>query len=156
MAGGAQRGGGAWRIAAADDPALIAALRSHARHDDEFEVVVGGGWRELVRECHGQLEARFPEYELLAVKQKYGRLAFQAFPRPWREDRRAWSSEEHARLDEITDAFGERSETICEWCGSAGELRYRRRWELTLCDDCDARFPDPPYPLYGKPLKRSS
>ncbi|NEB69473.1 hypothetical protein G3I39_20815, partial [Streptomyces fulvissimus] len=40
---------------------------------------IGPGWRRLVLDCHRRIAAEFPAYELLAVKQKYGRLSFQAF-----------------------------------------------------------------------------
>jgi hypothetical protein len=39
---------------------------------------VGEGWRPLVEECHARLQAAFPDYELLAVKQKWGALELHA------------------------------------------------------------------------------
>jgi hypothetical protein len=60
---------------------LISRLRPRGR-DRQFEVAwVGEGWRGLVADCHDHLEAAFPEYELLAIKQKCGRFEYQAFPR---------------------------------------------------------------------------
>lgn len=123
---------------------LIAKLRAHAR-DGKFETAwVGEGWRPLVEECHERLVGLFPEYELLNVKQSYGALEFQAFPRAWVEGEQRWSLEELGALEAITDEFRSRSETMCEWCGAAAALRDWRTVELTLCDDCDGRFPDPP------------
>jgi hypothetical protein len=55
----------------------------------------------------------------------------------------------HADLGAIVGEIQERSEAICEWCGAAGQLRGWRNLELTLCDACDQRFPDPPYPAHG-------
>jgi hypothetical protein len=45
--------------------------------------------------------------------------------------------------------------TSVNGAGSAGRLREWRTRELTLCDACDRRFPDPPYPVYG-PLGHSA
>lgn len=135
-----------WCLDSANSDDLINRLRPHGR-DGEFEVAwVGEGWRSLVAECHERLSAAFPEYELLAIKQKYGVLAYQAFPRKWVQGERQWSDEEAAELHAITDEFRVRSETVCEWCGAAARHRPSRTIELTLCDDCDGRFPDPPWP----------
>lgn len=107
----------------------------------------GEGWRSLVAECHEALEQRFPDYQLLNIKQKYGALAFQAFPRPGKG---TWTEGEYTGLLDITDAYRDRSESVCEWCGMPGRLReWRRVEEFTLCDECDARFDDPPIPRPG-------
>lgn len=103
---------------------------------------IGPGWRRLVLGCHRRMAAEFPAYELLAVKQKYGRLSFQAFPRPWRPGERSWTSEEHARLHEILDATTARSESLCERCSAAARLRRTRRLWLTLCDACEVAVPE--------------
>jgi hypothetical protein len=58
--------------------------------------------------CHQAVVAEIPEYELLAVKQKWGALAFQAFPWLWKSDG-DWTDAEHARLHAVTDAFADRS-----------------------------------------------
>ena len=133
-----------WVLDPANSGDLIDQLRSHARSFDLEVAWVGEGWRSLVAECHGRLVAAFPDYELLAIKQKWGALEYQAFPRPWAEGQESWSPEEDAILGAITDEIRERSESICEWCGAAGRLREWRTLELTLCDACDQRFPDPP------------
>lgn len=132
-----------WVLDPANSPDVIALLKPHARYP--FDVVwAGEGWRDLVVECHEALQRRFPDYELLAVKQKYGALAFQAFPRPGQG---TWTHDEYGAVLAITDTYRARSEGVCEWCGAAGRLReWREVEELTLCDDCDARFDDPPFP----------
>jgi hypothetical protein len=48
------------------------------------------------------LQAAFPDYELLAVKQKYGALEFQAFPRQGASGEKAWTAQENADLKRIT------------------------------------------------------
>jgi hypothetical protein len=132
-----------WQLTDDDDAELLAALRRHARVGDELVVWTGPGWRSLVRQGHDDLVTAFPDYELLAVKQKYGELAFQAGPRPW-ADRGSWPADDLDRVHAITRALGQASARVCEWCGAPGELRPTRRLELTLCDACDRRFDDPP------------
>ena len=124
---GRVRPGRRWQI---DDPALLALLRPHAVHPADFAVRCGPGWRDLVVECHELAVAADTDYRLNAVKQKYAALAFQARP---------------FDLDELFEEVAARSRTICEWCGAPAESRYARKLVLTLCDDCDARFPDPAY-----------
>jgi hypothetical protein len=52
-------------------------------------------------------------------------------------------------VQKITSDIRKRSEHICEWCGAAGDHRESRKIELTLCDACNERFADPPYPVHG-------
>jgi hypothetical protein len=132
---------GVWCLDAVNSGELIAALRPHVRRY-EFDVAwVGEGWRPLVEECHQRLVAVFPDYQLLNIKQKWGVLVYQAFPR---ERGSSWTQEEHAELEAITEEFQTRSATVCEWCGAGARLREWRTMELTLCEGCDRQFPDPP------------
>jgi hypothetical protein len=123
-----------WCLDPANSPELIASLEDHARQPWERVAWVGEGWKELVAECHERLLAQFPTYELLNIKQKYGRLEFQAFPRTWSSSGNSWTTQEYAALKAITDVVGARSETICEWCGAHGVLRDDREYWATLCD----------------------
>lgn len=134
-----------WVLDPANSPDLIRSLRRHA---PELDVAwAGEGWRSLVAECHDALEQRFPDYRLLDIKQESGALAFRAFPRPGKG---TWTQAEYAELL-ITDGYRDRSETVCEWCGLPGRRRqWRQVEELTLCDECDARFADPPTPRPGQ------
>jgi hypothetical protein len=133
-----------WALDPSNSRVLIEGLRRHGRGGD-FEVAwVGEGWRPLVESCHQRLVTQFPDYELLAVKQKFGVLAFQAFPRPSASDYRAWTDDEYAVVTTIIEQVRSASESVCEWCGAAGSLREWRTMLLTLCDACDQRFPDPP------------
>lgn len=82
-----------WVLDPVNSPELISALRPHAR-DADFDVCwVGEGWRDIVADCHRSIISAFPDYELLAVKQKYGVLEYQAFPRPWTRDKPQWTIE---------------------------------------------------------------
>ena len=97
-----------------DDAAeLVEALRAHARTPG-LQVYAGRGWLRLVRECHNRLEDAFPNYELLAVKEKYGELAFQAFPRPWQTGGGPWTNQEAHAVDQITDEYRELSTKVCD------------------------------------------
>jgi hypothetical protein len=136
-----------WTLDRANSGDLIARLRPHARRFTFQAADVGEGWRPLVEECHERLQAAFPDYELLAVKQKYGGLEYQAFPRPHAQAGKQWTAQEYADLQAITGEIRRRSERTCEWCGSAGTHRESRKLKLTLCDACHQRFPDPPYPV---------
>lgn len=117
-----------WRIPGT--PAALAPLQAHFRRP-EYEPAVAPGWWELVLECHRAVEAEFPAYELLAVKQKYGELAFRARPGAGQEADR--------RLNGILAVFVERSRATCERCGADGAQLREGRWiTLTLCGPCEA------------------
>ncbi|MGW1027561.1 hypothetical protein ACWD4J_28345 [Streptomyces sp. NPDC002577] len=120
-------------------PAPAAELEPLRRHfrDPSSSCGVGPGWRSIVLGCHEAVVAEFPEYELLAVKQKWATLAFQAFPRPWKRGGN-WTHDEADRLDALVAEFMAASEYVCERCGSAGTLRETRPIELTLCDECES------------------
>ncbi len=137
-----------WCLDPVNSPELFKRLRLHGRGGD-FEIAwVGEGWRALVETCHERLLAGFPQYELLDIKQSHGELSYQAFPRRWVRGHTQWSLEEAAELNRVTATFGVLSQTVCEWCGAPAKLREWRTVELTLCDGCDARFPDPPFPVH--------
>jgi hypothetical protein len=135
---------GMWQLDRSNSADLIDRLRPHARHPDWDTAEVGEGWRRLVEECHERLSAVLPDYELIAIKQKEGVLAYQAFPRRLRSAGEHWARQERHDLGAITDDIRLRSEAICEWCGAPARLRKWRTWVLTLCGTYDGRFPDPP------------
>ncbi len=140
-----------WCLDPVNSPDLIARLRPHGR-DRDFEVAwVGEGWRPLVDDCHTWIVAALPDYELVNIKQKYGALIYQAYPRRAVDGERPWTAQEYQVLGTITSDIQDRSETVCEWCGAFGQLREWRKLELALCAACDQRFPDPPYPVHALP-----
>ena len=101
-----------WELDPANSRDLIDRLRPHARRFTFETADVGEGWRPLVEECHERLLAAFPDYELLAVKQKYGALEFQAFPH-WRAPgQERWTAQEYADLEAITSEIRDRSEHV--------------------------------------------
>jgi hypothetical protein len=89
----------------------------------------------LVQACHEALATEFPDYELLAVKQKWAELAFQAFPVPWAGPE-SWTHDERNRVDQILEPFREQSTHTCEQCGGSGELRTVAGYETVMCDGC--------------------
>src|SRR5690242_4765524 len=115
-----------WTLDPANSPGLMKRLDRHARGGELAAAWVGEGWRPLVEACHQELEAAFPDYELLTIKQRFGLLEYQAFPRPWGAGERTFTAEEQAALHATADAYRERSGTVCEWCGKPGMLREDR------------------------------
>ena len=112
--------------------------------DFQDVIWVGEGWRSLIEECHEQLLLAFPNYELTGITAEEGLLAFRASPGPSGKGGRRSIAEETTILEAITATTRERSGTVCEWCGGNGFPRSSRKQVLTLCDDCDASFSDPP------------
>jgi hypothetical protein len=69
-----------WALNSANSRDLIDRLRPHGRDRSFVVAEVGEGWRPLVVECHERLAAAFPDYELLAIKQKMGRTGLSGIP----------------------------------------------------------------------------
>ena len=136
------------------DPVLLARLRAHARHGESFALWVGDGWLGLVSACHDAIEGEFPQYELLAVKHRFGELAFQSFPRPWRPTDSAWTLAESSRLDDLTDLYQQRSKATCEWCGQEAKLRESPQYDTTLCDGCEQAKLQAPPAAWGQLFRR--
>ncbi len=135
-----------WTLDPGNSPLLMAALSPHWRSGGADVAWLGEGWRPLVERCHMEIVEQFPDYELLAIKQKWGALEIQAFPRPWSADTAKFSAEEVRTLENIIDKYFALSLWICELCGSRARLREDREVEVTLCDECDERFSDAPRP----------
>lgn len=120
--------------------AVLEPLRRHLRNPSA-EFWIGPGWYQLALRCHEAVAEEFPDYELLAVKQKWAALAFQANPHPWTPNGTAWTRAESTRLHAVTGEFDRISRTVCESCGRPGTLRGMRRLRLTLCDACERTVP---------------
>ncbi len=96
-------------------------------------IMCGPGWYRLIAELHAQLCEIDVDYEVLQVKEKFGKLRYNA--RSEVDD-----TEVQLRFDTAMYDAEALSATICEWCGDTGkfcvskhdsERRYR-----TLCRKC--------------------
>lgn len=135
-----------WVLDPANSRELLDLLRPHSMSAD-FEVVwCGEGWKLLVRACHDELTASFPDYRFYAIKQKWGVLEFQARPRSGDV-----TAEELALLHEITGRYSKTSEAVCEWCGRPGSLRTDGPEWVTVCDACAEDLKTTKYPS-AKPI----
>ena len=102
------------------------------------------GWYELIHDLCQAITERYEQegksVDLVAtqVKQKYAGLRFYY---EYEEDS---TDDATMRLrndiGDIVSAYEEKSETICEDCGAAGELREWNDWYLTLCDSCWKKY----------------
>lgn len=90
---------------------------------------VGPGWRPLLQELDAELSAKWPNYRIAQVKEKFGTLRVYASPYP------GPSWEGWAEFDAVIRKYEKRSSEICEECGAAGKLRDTR-WVKTRCDVC--------------------
>jgi len=79
------------------------------------------GWYPLIQKLIEDIIELGWDKQVTQVKEKFGGLRFYI---------NSASSEVH---DRITEAERE-SYTICEMCGSSGELRQDIGWHRTLCD----------------------
>ena len=89
------------------------------------------GWRDLVCDLVDALDATGVPYAIDQVKQKFAALRFYVE-----------TPDTHPRLDEfyaLIRAAEERSTTVCERCGQAGQPRGGG-FSRTLCADCMAKL----------------
>jgi len=108
------------------------------RHGDMKETCMcwgfdcGNGWYKLIREASEKLEPLIAQYKkehpgdyhprAVQVKEKFGTLRF-------------YMSSETDEMGMILTEVEDKSDTICEECGSVGELRTGG-WLKTLCANC--------------------
>lgn len=88
-----------------------------------FGFECGDGWYDLLYELCVEIKDTNPpdDFIVLQVKEKFGGLRFYV----------------GAATDEvfnIIERYEQKSETVCEECGSAGRTRNRGTWLKTLCE----------------------
>jgi len=90
------------------------------------DIDCGEGWWPLIAELDKSLRALLPDYRVVQVKEKFGRLAYytESVPTSVRE-------QFFYRIREAEMA----SEHVCETCGRPGSLRDDRSWMRVLCDE---------------------
>ena len=92
----------------------------------------GDGWFDMLFELSGKIEKeleKFPEDEkpcVLQVKQKFGELRF-------------YMSNHDEVISGLIEECSNKSITVCEQCGSLGEIRPYR-WIQCLCLECDNKL----------------
>lgn len=113
---------------------------------DEWLAAAPQGWQELVRELDTKLAARWPDYTIDQVKEKFGTLRFYANPGltppefPDNEDgdhaRDTWRTTHLTPFYALIAEYEDKSSTICEACGKPGKVGDRNYWYSTRCPDC--------------------
>lgn len=88
---------------------------------NNIKLEMHSGWNNLVLELINELDKTGWNRKASSIKEKFGELRFYA------------DSDEEDLLDEYT----ERSKTICEICGKAGDLGIYGGWYQTLCPEHD-------------------
>jgi len=92
------------------------------------------GWYSLIdnfcKELKKLIESKYPEYktgelqfEIIQVKEKYGRLCI-------------YTNFSNDDIDRLIEKYEELSQVTCEMCGNRGKLRKYKGWYKTLCDKC--------------------
>lgn len=95
--------------------------------ETEIKYTVGKGWHPLVDEAKARLEKL--GVKIISHYEKYGTLRFEIEPEP---------IEATIILNELED----RSVTICEMCGAAGQEVEFKGWTKTLCPVCIEEWED--------------
>lgn len=117
------------------DPELVAAYERTEQLNDTDLVPQGWygfeqpiGWSKIVLDLHEKIVARYPDYEVHQVKQKFGGLRFYCAVagRSYLEDEemKQWIAEAEAQAAET-----------CEVCGAGGAKLRPGGWIRTLCDE---------------------
>jgi hypothetical protein len=91
------------------------------------EPEVEDGWRDLVCDLVDRLDQTLVPYAIVQIKQKFGSLRFYA-----EAPRRHGDSAAFHRMIHEAEL---KSDTVCELCGLAGQLRSFV-YIMTLCDGC--------------------
>lgn len=114
--------------------------------EDWLALGVKDGWKPLVRELDEKLKARWPDYTIQQVKEKFGTLRFYADPGiefPDFPDSEAGAAAHNQWYEDTIDAFHDliheyeaKTAEICELCGKPGKLGTSGYWWSTRCPAC--------------------
>ncbi len=102
---------------------------------------VGAGWHSLLDTFYSAV-AEDPNVYVIQVKEKFGglRIYFDHccidISKSDEELENYICNHDCASLYNLVRDLEEKSITICEDCGQAGELRMNRSWIKTLCNTC--------------------
>jgi hypothetical protein len=114
-------------------------------HDDHLNDCPPG-WRPLVDELDAKLKERWPGYEILQVKEKFGTLRFYGNPGIEPPDfpdddagtaaHNQWYADNVDTFHDLIHAYEAKTATICELCGQPGKLGDTGYWWATRCPAC--------------------
>lgn len=113
---------------------------------DDWLTIGLPGWQPLLLELDERLKARWPEYRIDQVKEKFGTLRFYADPcveTPDFPDGEAgtaahnqWYADNVEAFQVVIDEYEAKTAEICELCGKPGKLGNAGYWWATRCPDC--------------------
>jgi hypothetical protein len=91
-----------------------------------YGCVVGEGWHSIVKDVHTQILAKFPDYEVWQIKEKFGGLRYYC------------SVDGDEDVQAVICKAEELSWQTCEDCGSTENVTTAGRpyWVRTLCENC--------------------
>lgn len=102
------------------------------------------GWYNLIGELCKKISERYkldgkePDIFIEEIKEKYGALRVEYSHGHFSGDND--DPDKKAALEKdiesLTDEYEEKSKTVCEICGAAGEIRSDLPWIQTLCGSC--------------------
>jgi hypothetical protein len=114
-------------------------------NDDHFENG-HAGWQPLLRELDTALKERWPNYQILQVKEKFGTLRFYAKPGVELPDfpdsdegvatHNEWYNNNVYPFYDLIHQYEDKSASICELCGQPGNVGDNGYWWATRCDSC--------------------
>ena len=96
------------------------------RSPSDATISIGPGWYPLLLELDARLESLDPGYRVIrGVDERYGTLSYEV---------ESVIGITAARTRAA--AFEAKSATVCERCGSRGQLMSRGGWMKTICPAC--------------------
>jgi hypothetical protein len=81
------------------------------------------GWYPLIEECHSELKAVDPNYEILQIKEKFGGLRYYF---------ETLDADNYPKMHEIVRKYEAKSFTVCEVTGNGGTLHKKGSRVKTL------------------------
>ena len=85
------------------------------------------GWCDLIYELHNKIVEIDPNYKILQIKEKFGRLRFYFSSQ---------LSDQWDTLHNLVDEYEAKSGHICEECGAEGFQAMFGGWVVTSCEPC--------------------
>ena len=93
---------------------------------------IPAGWLSLLEDLEQQLLLVYSDYTVLQIKSKFGSLRYY-YDIPLSEDNRTILKK---KFDDLIHNAWEKSKTICEFCGEAGDIQPDVRYVSVWCGKC--------------------